>query len=147
MSLVARKSTTSYLRLGGASSNQCTISSVRYQQAEYFQDVKICLVLWQGSSHQHIQTSATRLEGGHSYVEERRRKYGSLGKTVLQDTLSAHLVAEEYPTVSLANKDGDESDCCSALHSFLYFHHDPSLPDGVISSAQHSAGLQLILKC
>ena len=40
-------------------------------------------------------------------VEERRRKYGSLGKTVLQDTLSADLVAEEYPKVSLADKAGD----------------------------------------
>ena len=68
------------------------------------------LIVWRGSSHQHIQTS-------------RRRKYGSLGKTVLQDTLSADLVAEEYPKVSMANKAGDESDCC---------HHEPSLPDGVI---------------
>ena len=33
--------------------------------------------------------------------------YGSLGKTVLQHTLSAELVAEEYPKVSLANKAGD----------------------------------------
>ncbi len=41
------------------------------------------------------------------YVEERRRKYGSLGKTVLQDMLSADLVAEKYPKVSLANKAGD----------------------------------------
>ena len=40
------------------------------------------------------------------------------GKTVLQDTLSADLVAEEYPKVSLANKAGDESDCCSALDGF-----------------------------
>ena len=49
------------------------------------------------------------------YVEERRRKYGSLGKTVLQHTLSADLVSEEYPKVSLANEAGDEYDCCSAL--------------------------------
>ena len=52
------------------------------------------------------------------YDKERRRKYGSLGKTVLQDTLSADLVAEKYPKVSLANKAGDESDCCSALDGF-----------------------------
>ena len=32
---------------------------------------------------------------------------GSLGKTVLQDTLSADLVAEKYPKISLANKAGD----------------------------------------
>ena len=38
------------------------------------------------------------------YVEEQRRKCGSLGKTVLQDTLSADLVAEEYPKVSMAIK-------------------------------------------
>ena len=36
-----------------------------------------------------------------------RRKYRSLGKTVLQHTLSADLGAEEYPKVSLANKAGD----------------------------------------
>ena len=53
-----------------------------------------------------------------SDIEERRRKYGSLGKTVLQDSLSADLVAEEYPKVSLANKAGDESDCCLALDGF-----------------------------
>ena len=41
------------------------------------------------------------------YVEERRRKYGSLGKTVLQYTLSVDLIAEKYPEVSLANKAGD----------------------------------------
>ena len=52
------------------------------------------------------------------YVEERRRKYGSLGKTVLRDTSSFDLVAEEYPNVSLANNAGDESDCCSALDGF-----------------------------
>ena len=52
------------------------------------------------------------------YVEERRRKYGSLGKTVLQDLLSADLVAEEYTTISLSNKAGDEYDCCSALDGF-----------------------------
>ena len=39
-------------------------------------------------------------------------------KKVLQDTLSADLVAEEYPKVSLANKAGDEYDCCSALDGF-----------------------------
>ena len=44
--------------------------------------------------------------------------YGSLGKTVLQDTLSADLVAEEYLKVSLANRAGDESDCFSALDGF-----------------------------
>ena len=52
------------------------------------------------------------------YVEERQRKYGSLGYTVLQHTSSADLVAEEYPKVSLANKAGDESDCCSAHDGF-----------------------------
>ena len=52
------------------------------------------------------------------YVKERRRKYGSLGKTVLRDTLSTDLVAEEYPKVSLAIKAGDEFDCCSALDGF-----------------------------
>ena len=78
---------------------QCTLS-----------DVKISLIVWQGASHQHIQTSATRLEGGNCvYVEERLRKYGSLGKSVIQGTRLADLVAEEYPTVSLANKAGDES--------------------------------------
>ena len=40
------------------------------------------------------------------YVDERRRKCGSLGKTVLQVTLSDDLVAEEYLKVSLANKAG-----------------------------------------
>ena len=51
-------------------------------------------------------------------MEERRRKYGSLGKTVLRDASSSDLVAEEYPKVSLAIKAGDESDCCSALDGF-----------------------------
>ena len=41
------------------------------------------------------------------YFEEQRRKYGTLGKTVLQYTLSADLVAEKYSTVSVANKAGD----------------------------------------
>ena len=44
--------------------------------------------------------------------------YRSLVKTVLQDTLSADLVAEEHLKVSLANKAGDEFDCCSALYGF-----------------------------
>ena len=44
-------------------------------------------------------------------VSGRRRPF-------LKDTLSADLVAEEYPKVSLANKAGDESDCCSALDGF-----------------------------
>ena len=103
------------------------------------------LIVWQGSSHQRLGwREVTGL-----YVEVRRRKYGPLGKTVLQDSLSADLVAEEYPKVSLANKAGDESDCCSALDGFLLLHHEPSLPDGVIRSAQvdqHSAGLELLLK-
>ena len=51
-------------------------------------------------------------------LKKMRRKYGSLGKTVLQYTLSADLVAEEYPKVSLANKVSDESDCCSAFGGF-----------------------------
>ena len=73
------------------------------------------LIVWQGpvismSKLQRLGWS----EVTDVYVEERRRKYGSLGKTVLQDILSADLVADEYPTVSLANKAGDESDCCSA---------------------------------
>ena len=46
------------------------------------------------------------------YVEERRRKYGSLGKTVLQDTLSPDLVVEEYAKISLADKADDESGFC-----------------------------------
>ena len=41
------------------------------------------------------------------YVEERRLKYESLGKTVLQHTLSHDLIAEEYTKGSLANKAGD----------------------------------------
>ena len=65
----------------------------------------------QSSQHQNFSDSVV-------YVEERRHKYGSLGKTVLQDTLSADLFAEEYPNVSLADMAGDESDCCSALGGF-----------------------------
>ena len=99
-----RKPPLSSLRLGAASSSHNTRSGFRNQDTVYSQDVKMSLIVWQGSSHQHIQTSANRLEGGHwcsgVYVEERLRKYtphyGSLGKTVLADTLSADSVAEEY---------------------------------------------------
>ena len=55
----------SSLCLGAASSSQSTRSGVRHQETVYSQDVKMSLILWQGSSHQHIQTSATQLVGGH----------------------------------------------------------------------------------
>ena len=109
----------SYLHLGAASSSQGTRPGVRYPETVYSQHVKMSLIVWQWSTHQHIQLQRLGWrEVTDVYVEERRRKYGSLGKTVLQDTLSAELVAEEYPAVSLANKAGDESDCCSVLFGF-----------------------------
>ena len=55
----------SSLRLGAASSSQSTRSGVRYHETVYSQDVKMSLIVWRGSSHQHIQTSATRLQGDH----------------------------------------------------------------------------------
>ena len=75
-----------------------------------------CVARVQSSAYPNFSDSV----GGWSliYVKERRRKYGSLGKTVLQDTLSAELVAEECPKVSLANMACDESDCCLALDGF-----------------------------
>ena len=48
-----------------ASSSQSTCSGVRYQETVYSQDVKMFLIVWEGSIHQHIQTSTTQLEGGH----------------------------------------------------------------------------------
>ena len=59
------RSPLSSLRLSAASSSQSTRSGVRYHETVYSQDVKMSLIVWRGSSHQHIQTSATRLEGGH----------------------------------------------------------------------------------
>ena len=59
------RSQLSSLRLGAASSSQSTRASVRYQETVYSQDVKMYLIVYQGSSHQHIQTSATHLVGGH----------------------------------------------------------------------------------
>ena len=62
---MSRKKPLSSSRLGGASSSDSTHSSVRYQETVYCQDVKMSLIVRQGYSHQHIQTSATRLERGH----------------------------------------------------------------------------------
>ena len=85
----------------------------------YSQDVKC---LWLCGKGPIISISKVQRLGWREvtdlYVEERRRKYGSLEKTVLQDTLSADLVADEDLKVSLANKAGDTSDCCSALEGY-----------------------------
>ena len=43
-----------------------------------------------------------------------------LGKTVLQDTLSVDLVAEEYPKVSLANKAGDDHRLIDVRHLMAF---------------------------
>ena len=56
------------LRSGAASSSQSTRSGVRYQETVYSQDVKISLIV------------CARVRVIVEYVEERRRKYGSLGE-------------------------------------------------------------------
>ena len=113
------RSPLSSLRLGGASSSHSIRSGVRYQETVYSQDVKC---LWLCGKGPIISISKVQRLGWREvtdlYVEERRRKYGSLEKTVLQDTLSADLVAHEDLKVSLANKAGDKSDCCSALEGY-----------------------------
>ena len=47
------KSPLSSLRLVEASSRQRARSGVRYQETVYFQDVKMHLIVWQGSRRQH----------------------------------------------------------------------------------------------
>ena len=52
------RSPLSSLHLGAASSSQSTHSGVRCQETVYSQDVKRYLIVWQGSSHQHVTLSA-----------------------------------------------------------------------------------------
>ena len=103
------RSPLSSLCLGAAASSQSTRSGVQYQETVYSQDVKSFFLFCSKGpviSISNLQRFSW-WEVTDVYVEERRRKYGSLGKTVLQDMLSADLVAEKYPKVSLANMAGD----------------------------------------
>ena len=53
--------------------------------------MKMSLIVWPGPVISILQRLGWR-EVTDVYAEERRRKYGSLGKTVLQESLSADLI-------------------------------------------------------